>query len=337
MGKLSTKELRKLLKCVEKHPKIIVPTAPGYDSGVHLINENECFVVSTDPCIGVPETRFGWLLIHYAASDVALFGAKPSFCTITLLGPPKMKAEVFIKVMKQVCAAAEELDMAVITGHTGIYDEVSTLVGVCTAYGTVSRDRLITPGGSQAGDSIICTKQLGLETIVNFSLVQITLAESLFTSVRTRELQNLVNMQTCVKDALLLASVRGVHAMHDATEGGLVAALNEMADSSKLGFTVDSERLPTQKEVRILQKHFSLSKNELLSMSSTGTLLAAVDSRSEDYALQELRKHGIEASSIGVFTKNRRRLILHGKKATAFPKVTKDPYARIMLKKGMLH
>ena len=55
----------------------------GYDAGVHSLGD-QCVVVSTDPCTGVPEEWFGWLLINYAASDVALSGAKPQFCTITL-------------------------------------------------------------------------------------------------------------------------------------------------------------------------------------------------------------------------------------------------------------
>ena len=57
----------------------------GYDSGVHLF-DGKYMVVATDPCTGVPEEWFGCLLINYAASDVALSGAKPEFCTINLLG-----------------------------------------------------------------------------------------------------------------------------------------------------------------------------------------------------------------------------------------------------------
>ncbi|MCW3985896.1 MAG: AIR synthase-related protein [Candidatus Bathyarchaeota archaeon] len=331
VGKLHTNELRKLLKCIKKHPKTIIPPAPGFDSGVHIINENEYLVVSTDPCIGVPEKWFGWLLIHYAASDVALFGAKPEFCTITLTGPPSMKANTFIRVMKQVCTAAEELSMTIVTGHTGTYDGLSTLVGACTAYGVVHKDKLITPGGAQAGDHILCTKQIGLETVVNFALTHRTLAEKLFTTARTRALQNLVNKQTCVKEAFLLADLGGVHAMHDTTEGGLVAALNEMAENSNLGFTVDSDKFPILEEAQILRKYFDFSQRELLSISSTGTLLAAVDPEKREQALRELQKQGIEASLIGTFTKNRKRVMRQVRKKVDFPEEAEDPYAKIML------
>lgn len=332
MGKLPTEDLRKLLRCIKKHPKLVVPPMLGYDSGVYMLNEKQYLVVSTDPCIGVPEKWLGWLLVHYAASDVALFGAKPEFCAITLLGPPETKAKEFIEIMAQVCAAADELDMTVVTGHTGTYDGLLTLMGTCTAYGTVGKEKLITPGGAQVGDLIICTKRLGLETVVNFALTHRVLAENLFNGIRTRELQNSIDSQTCVKEALLLAEALGVHAVHDTTEGGLVAALNEMAQSANVGFTVNWEKIPFSEEIRVLQSHFSLSRRELLSTSSTGTLLVAIVPERKDLALKELRKHGVKASVIGTFTKNRICLIQHGKEKTAFPKVAEDPYAKIMLK-----
>ena len=86
MGKLAANELQKMLKCIKKDSRVIVPPMVGYDSGVHCLGD-KYLVVSTDPCAGVPNEWFGWLLINYAASDVALSGAKPQFCTITLLGP----------------------------------------------------------------------------------------------------------------------------------------------------------------------------------------------------------------------------------------------------------
>jgi hydrogenase maturation factor len=89
--------------------------------------------------------------------------------------------------------------------------------------------------------------------------------------------------------------------------------------------------LPIAKEARILKGHFGLSQNELLSMSSTGTLLAAVDPAKREEALYELQKHS-EASLIGTFTRGTKRLFQFGMKKTAFPSVAEDPYARIMMR-----
>jgi len=329
MGKLATAELRKLLSCIKKDKRVIVPPMAGYDSGVHLVGD-KCVVVSTDPCTGVPEEWVGWLLIHYAASDVALFGAKPEFCTINLLGPLSTKPQMFQQVMAQACSAADEIDMAIVTGHTGTYGSVSQLVGVCTAYGTVAKERLITPGDAQAEDLVLCTKSVGLEILVNVSLTHKALAQRLFGVEQAEKLEQGVHMQSCVQEALQLAEAGGVHAMHDATEGGLVAALNEMADASSVGFKVEMEKIPISAEARILQENFRLSDEEVLAMSSSGTILAAVDAQARDKIEETLRRNGVSASFLGKFTKSRERVLVKNCRNLPFPQVADDPYSKII-------
>ena len=171
MGKLPTEEIKKIISCIKKDSRVIIPPTVGYDSGVHLVN-GKYLVVATDPCTCFPEEWFGWLLINYAASDVALSGAKPEFCTINLLGPKSTKPETFQKIMEQTCTAADELNMAIVRGHTGVYDSLSGLLGVATVYGVVQLEKLITPANAKPGDLVLCTKPLGLETITNFTITQ---------------------------------------------------------------------------------------------------------------------------------------------------------------------
>jgi hydrogenase maturation factor len=328
MGKLDSKELKRLLMCIRRDPRVIVPPMPGYDSGVHLIG-NKYLVISTDPCAGVPEKWFGWLLINYAASDVALFGAKPEFCTINLLGPLSAEPQKFQAIMEQACKSADELHIAIVTGHTGTYDGLSKIVGVCTAYGTVAKEKLITPGNAKIGDYILCTKPVGLETIVNFALTQKALAQKLYGIEQVEKLGNLVRLQSCVQEALLLAETNAVHAMHDATEGGLVVALNEMAEASKVGFVVDFDKIPLSPEMEQLRETFGLTASQVLSASSTGTIIAAVDPNAIGIVEMALRKIGLSPSFVGSFTKDKER-ILKVEREKSFPMVADDPYYKII-------
>lgn len=334
LGKLSTDALRDLLSLIKKTSDLIVPPTPGFDAGVHEIGDDMCVVIATDPCLGVPIEWFGWLLIHYSASDVALFGAQPRFCTINLLGPPGTRKKVFQKVMEQACSATEEIGMSIVTGHTGTYEGLSTLVATCTAYGFVQKDELITPGGARPGDYLLCTKPVGLETLVNFVLTHKKLARKLFGPERTRQLAEQVRMQTCVEDALTLARTGGVSAMHDATEGGLVAALNEMADASNVGFSLDFAKLPLTPETTKLAEHFRLTWKQTLSMSSTGTLLAAVSPRKKDEVVGTLSGRGLSANLIGFFSESEERLIKYRGKEVKFPRKADDPYAKIFASAG---
>ena len=142
MGKLSGKELKTLLSCIKEDARIVVPPQVGFDAGVHFLGD-KYVVVATDPCVGVPEDWFGYLLINYAASDMALFGAKPEFCTVTLMGPHSTKPAKFQKIMKQTCRAADDLGITIVRGHTGTYDAITELVGVSTV--SVSYTHLTLP------------------------------------------------------------------------------------------------------------------------------------------------------------------------------------------------
>lgn len=329
MGKLAGEELKKLLSCIRSDPRVIVPPLPGYDAGVHLMG-NKYLVVATDPCIGVPEDWFGWLLVNYAASDVALFGANPEFCTITLLGPTETSSATFQSLMKQVCRATRELDMAIVRGHTGTYAEIETILGVCTAYGTTTKNELITPGNAKSDDLILCTKSLGLETLANLACANKTKAESIFGKKTTQKLAASMKAQSCIKEALLLAKIPGVHALHDATEGGATAAINEMADASLLGFRVQFEKIPVSTELLGLQKHFKLTTDQILSSSSTGTIIASVDPKAKKTVEDELFKIGVPASFIGTFTRKKSRQLNQKGKPEQFPLTPDDPYERIL-------
>ncbi|MGD6807012.1 MAG: AIR synthase-related protein [Candidatus Bathyarchaeia archaeon] len=329
MGKLAAKDLQKLLDLIKPDERVLVPPMIGYDAGIHRLGD-QYVAVATDPCTGVPEEWFGWLLINYAASDVALSGANPQFCTITLLGPRPTEPERFQKIMAQTAKAAEELGIAIVRGHTAMYDSLKDLLGVCTVYGTVDPKRLITSGGAKPGDLILCTKPLGLETITNYALSHKENAARLFGEKKRQEYGELTRMQSCVKEALALAKVEGVHAMHDATEGGFVSALNELAGASKVGFKVYWDEIAIPTEAFSLQRHFRWIDTQVLAMSSTGTILAAVSAQAKEKVQQTLSALGLSGCFIGEFTEQKERTLVKGKSETRFPAVADDPYTAMM-------
>jgi len=109
-----------------------------------------------------------------------------------------------------------------------------------------------------------------------------------------------------------------------------VAALNEIAIASDLGFNVVFEKIPISPEVRKLQDTFQLSDEQVLSMSSTGLVIAAVDAQAKELVEKVLRENGLFASFLGVFTKSKNRILIRNGKATPFPQVAVDPYERIL-------
>ncbi|MEM3629534.1 MAG: AIR synthase-related protein, partial [Candidatus Bathyarchaeia archaeon] len=148
---------------------------------------------------------------------------------------------------------------------------------------------------------------------------------------RTRDLRRLITIQSCVEEALALAEINGVHAMHDLTEGGLTASLNEMAEASKLGFKIKFEKIPICPEAQKLKEVFGLSNRQLLSMSSTGAVLVAVDPQVKDEVEKLLMKYKLKAHCIGVFTEDKSRTITVGGRVKRFPEKAEDPYEEFFI------
>jgi hydrogenase expression/formation protein HypE len=327
MGKFTFDELKEIISCVPTNPNVVIPPKPGFDAGVHILDSDTYLVVATDPCIGVPRSWFGWLMIHYSASDVALFGATPQYCTINLLGTASTDKTQFIEIMEQACHACKALGITIITGHTGTYHGISEIVGTCTVYGTVPANQLITPGGAQPNDNILLTKPIGFETLINYTLAHQATARQLFGADRASWIVEQVPQQSCVKDAILLAA-NGVSAMHDATEGGLIAALHEMGDAADRGFIVESAQLPFTLETQRLTHYFQFSQTQKLSMSSTGTLIAAIAPQFTTKAIHDLTIAGLQPHVVGQFTDDTdTRVLLTEKGETPFPRYSEDPYA----------
>jgi hydrogenase maturation factor len=118
--------------------------------------------------------------------------------------------------------------------------------------------------------------------------------------------------------------------MHDATEGGLTAALNEIAEASKVGFRINFERITISDEVQKLRRNFRLSEKQLLSMSSTGTILAAISPRVRKEVEAMMHQYKVQVNVLGVFTEDTRRILTKDGKDTSFPKDADDPYTRIL-------
>ena len=91
-------------------------------------------------------------------------------------------------------------------------------------------------------------------------------------------------------------------------KGGFVAALNELAQASKCQvLELEWEKFPFTKELLALQSHFKLSDEQLIAMSSTGTILAAVKPVVQEKVKATLAKNGLSAYFIGEITKKQRK------------------------------
>jgi hydrogenase maturation factor len=87
--------------------------------------------------------------------------------------------------------------------------------------------------------------------------------------------------------------------MHDATEGGVLGGLLEVAVASEVGMRIELDAIPIRPEVRAVCDHIGIDPYTSI---SEGTLIATVvPDRAEGY-LEALAREDIDAAIVGEVT-----------------------------------
>jgi hydrogenase expression/formation protein HypE len=281
---------------------LLVGPGPGLDAAVLDLRDGRVMAVAEDPifpAVGLPLELMGWFTVHIGASDVAVTGVKPEFMTYTLLMPGKSPESDAELLVASISDAASGLGITVVGGHTGWYDVVQVpIVGGVTVWGFAPKDRWISPGGSRDGDVILMTKGPSIEAT---ALLTVLYSERLGRTVPPDLLKTAlsrVDQITVVEDALTAFSAGGVHAMHDATEGGVLGGLWEMHAASGLNLKSDLDGVEVPADIQAVSDSLGFDP---WSAISEGTLLAAVAPDLVGTVQKAMADRGIPSWPIGRF------------------------------------
>lgn len=247
----------------------------GVDFGVIDVGDH-ALAMATDPLSILPAIgleRAGRFGVRIILADVAVSGLSPSHLAVSFALPPDMSDDDFSTVWDAVHRECQDLGVAVVTGHTARYTEASLpWVGHGTAHAVGDPAEIIYPDGTQPGDTILVTKGPAVETTGLLTTLfpdQIPVDESTLSAA-----QSCLDETDAVRDAMVVADAPGVHAMHDATEGGVLGALHEMASSAGVRLTIDTESIPLRPGVRDVAEALGMDPWQA---TTAGTLVVAVD------------------------------------------------------------
>ena len=101
-----------------------------------------------------------------------------------------------------------------------------------------------------------------------------------------------------VKEGVIAGKI-GVTAMHDVTEGGLLGALWELCEASKVGTLIDREKINIAPATKEICEFFNLDPLRLI---SSGCMLITVAPEKAPELLAEYEKNKIVATVIGKIT-----------------------------------
>ena len=297
LGKFPRKTLEEIiLSKIRSDESVLLPPKFGEDGSVIKINSN-LIISAADPITGATKYS-GWLSVHVNANDIAVHGAKPKWFTTILLFPKNTEEEKISNVIDGIMEGLNEINASLIGGHSEITERVNETIIAGFMMGIpYVEGKYISSSGARIGDHIIMTKGAGIEgTLI--------LASDLCTEskcgkeliLKALEYRKMISVIPEVETLIKSIGIDHIHALHDATEGGLINAVYELAAASNAGFEIWEEKVIVRQETKKLSEIFRIDPLKLI---SSGTLIAAVDKKKSREAVSALRKRGIEASVIG--------------------------------------
>ncbi|MBP1908102.1 thiamine-phosphate kinase [Methanolobus bombayensis] len=234
-----------------------VPLGAGPDDcAVIDISEDEYMVITTDmlhrktdfPLCMTP-WQIGWMSAAVNFSDVASMGARP-IGFLSAMGFSKDTDLSFVdEVSRGMNDCARFCGTSVIGGDIDTHDEL-TITGTCL--GKVKKSELLTRRGAKPGDIVCVTGFAGSAGAALHALENdIDIPDSL--------LNTLLEPVPRVSEAQKLALTGAVTSMMD-TSDGLAMSLHDLADLNNVGFRIDEDSLPIQKEI---EDHVTSESSEL--------------------------------------------------------------------------
>ena len=154
---------RSVLKQIRTNrPEVLLGASVGEDCAAVALQEDEMFVLSTDPITGTGED-IGHLAIQITLNDLASAGAEPIGVMLTFLLPEKLSEAKLRAMMEQAEAAAHAANVQIMGGHTEVTRVVNQPVISVVGVGKAKKGRLISTAGARPGMDVIVTKWVGLE------------------------------------------------------------------------------------------------------------------------------------------------------------------------------
>ena len=316
LGKLTPATFERLIAphLGAARPEVLVGPWPGTDCAVVRLSAGRVMALTTDPlsvipCLGMAGSAR--LACHLLASDLWTSGLSPAYATVEFNLPPHMSDESFAEYWQAMSDEWAKLEVAVVAGHTGRHPGCDyPIIGAATLVGVGDEGRYVTPAMAEPGDRIVVTKGSAIEaTAIAAHLIPLRLMAALETGGMTRpeaekalararaSLAQVSVVADCRAALKVGVRDRGVSALHDATEGGVLGGLIELAKASGHDLRVERARIPLSPESRAACEAWgAIDPGWTL---SEGTLIAAVRPAHATALLAAFAEAGIAAAEVG--------------------------------------
>lgn len=305
IGKVSDSVLkRSVLKLLrEKREEISKGAGVGEDCA--LFSFKDSHMASCVSEVAVADVADIGRALQKCANNLATAKAEPVAAMMQLLLPQETEEPFLKQLMKAANEAAQKLSMQIVGGHTTVSPYVTQPIVCFTGFGKAQEDVCVPTGVIKPGMDIVVTKWIGLEGTA-------ILAKKHEEELLDRYPRYMVEKAIAFSEYMSIlpeaavAWKSGASSMHDVSEGGIFAALWEMAESAGVGLNIDLRKLPLRQEtVEVCEL---LEKNPYELLGGGSLIIAAADGEA---MVEALAAEGIVATNVGQFTDSNDKLIFN--------------------------
>ncbi len=308
----------------KKNARVLIKPGIGRDAAV-IRYDGRVLAFSTDP-ITSTTTHIGSHSVIINANDIATTGARPVWYLCTLLLPIGTDERLLHGIMIEIHETAKELGISVVGGHSEVTSGLDRPIIAGFMVGESETGRVLSAEGGRSGDRVLFTKMAGLEgTAILASDYPNRLRGVRPKSVR--KAKSFFRQLSVAKEALAVAKLPGVHAVHDPTEGGVLNGLWELAEASRLGIEVRADRIKVASET---QEICSILGLDPLKLMSSGSLLVAVDPSAVGSVKGRLSQMRVRVSDVAALTpRSSGRYVSRSGRTTRLEAVPRDELYRL--------
>ena len=270
------------------------PSPASTPSPVRLAFTTDSFVVSP---IFFPGGDIGSLAVHGTVNDLAMGGAQPLYLSAAFILEEGLEQQTLRRVVASMAEAARRAGVAIVTGDTKVVNrgKGDQIFITTTGIGRVPAGLHLSADQARPGDVILLSGTAG-----DHGMAILSLREGL--AFEEEIVSDSAPLHELVADMLAAAGGANEHCpircLRDPTRGGVATTLNEIAQRSHVGMTIEEESIPVRDSVASACELLGIDP---LYAANEGKLLAVVAPAAADAVLAAMQRHpyGRQAQRIG--------------------------------------
>lgn len=242
-----------------------------------------------------------------SVNNVSTRGAKAKGVSFHIMLPDysyESRIKAMIAAAKE---AAAERGIQILEVNVQIVPHIQTTIVHTTAIGEVKN--LVKSADAKADQDLVMIGYMGLEGTFRILHAKEQQLKERFIPSFLGKIDTYKDM-IFAEDAIEVAAENGASAMHQVTEGGIMAALWNLAEGADIGLSVDMRKIAVKQETIELCECFHLNPYQ---MTSAGCILVVTPKGEE--LVDVLSANGVKATVIGRTTSdNERVMVTEGEK-----------------------